>query len=160
MTDIKFNNKWNVWYHHTLDDWTANGYKMIFTIETMADFWNFHNNINCIGGITNLHYCLFRDGIVPNYEDRRNRYGGSWSVLIPTDHAYEVWEDIAIRLVGETLTSNPIAINGITINMKSEMCTFRIWNSSKSNYNINQLPNIPHRQSSINYKPHPIKKRY
>ena len=49
--EIKFNCQWDVWYHHSLDDWSVAGYRKIFEIKTVKDFWNFHNNIGCLGGL-------------------------------------------------------------------------------------------------------------
>ena len=46
----QFANNWDVWYHHSLNDWTVSGYRKIFSILNIKTFWDFHNNIDCIGG--------------------------------------------------------------------------------------------------------------
>ena len=33
--DNKFSDYWNVWYHHTKDNWTIDGYKKIFKIDNI-----------------------------------------------------------------------------------------------------------------------------
>lgn len=157
--DIKFNDTWYLLYHHTLDDWTIGGYRKIFEISTMREFWEVHNNIDCIGGINNLHFFLFRKGISPIYEDKKNENGGSWSMLTSMSNAYEVWEDLAMRLVGETITSNPSSITGISINVKSDVSVLRIWNNNRHNSSISQLPKIKHIQGNILYKDHPIQRK-
>lgn len=157
--DIKFNNDWCVLYHHSLDDWTVGGYRKIFDISTMSDFWHFHNNIDCIGGINNLHFFMFRKGITPIYEDKKNCDGGSWSMLVAMSNAYEVWEELAMHLVGETMTNDPLSITGISINVKSDVSVIRIWNNNRHNNSVSMLPKIKHLQSDIIYKHHPTYNR-
>ena len=43
-----FNTPWHLWYHHELDNWKVSGYRKIFTINTINDFWDLHNNIEYI----------------------------------------------------------------------------------------------------------------
>lgn len=56
----QFNTNWEIWYHHSLNDWSVNGYKKIWNINNIKTFWEFHNNIDCIGGINNLHFFMMR----------------------------------------------------------------------------------------------------
>ena len=160
-TEIKFNSHWDLWYHHTLDDWTIGGYRKIFTIKTVADFWNVFNNIDCLGGINNVHYFLMRKGITPTYEDPKNEFGGTWSMLTSSDKdkAYETWEFLATRLVGETLVDDPLSITGLSINVKSDMSVIKIWNNNTSQNSVTKLPKIPNLQSDIIYKKHQVKRR-
>jgi hypothetical protein len=154
--DIKFNCAWNVWYHHSLDDWTIGGYRKIFEIKTVRDFWLFHNNIGCLGGINNLHFFIMRDGITPIYEDKKNCYGGTWSMLVPLNKVNSTWISVAAKLMGETLSNNPLTITGISTNVKSDVGVVKIWNNNKMSSNASQLENIPNVQSDIIYKQHKV----
>ena len=40
----KLNNNWSLWYHHEKDNWKLSGYKKIYDIETISDFWKLNNN--------------------------------------------------------------------------------------------------------------------
>jgi len=61
----KFNSSWDIWYHHQKNNWKINGYKKIFTIDNIQNFWNFNNNFDLIGGINSQHYFMMRDNITP-----------------------------------------------------------------------------------------------
>lgn len=156
IKDVILNCQWNVWYHHSLNNWLIGGYRKIFEIKSIRDFWEFHNNINCLGGINNLHFFIMRDGITPVYEDIKNRAGGTWSMLVPLQKAYLSWEFIAIQLVGETLSINPLSITGISINVKSDVSVIKIWNNNKTTNKIDQLTKIPNLQSEIIYRQHKL----
>ena len=154
--DIDLNTQWNVWYHHSMDDWTIKGYRKIFDIKTVNDFWKFFNNINCIGGINNLHFFLMRDGITPIYEDQKNRNGGVWSMLTQPNKSYELWENIAVKMIGETLINESMTITGLSINLKNGIPVIKIWNNDKSKNSVSFLPILPHLSSEIVYRHHKL----
>jgi|SaaInlV_150m_DNA_3_1039698.scaffolds.fasta_scaffold68230_1 hypothetical protein len=156
IDDIKLNCQWDVWYHHSLNNWLIGGYRKIFEIKTMRDFWEFHNNIDCLGGINNLHFFIMRAGITPIYEDIKNRAGGTWSMLAPMQKAYASWEHVAVKLIGETLSTNPLSITGISINVKSDVSVIKIWNNNKGSNSASQLAKIPNLQSEIIYRQHKL----
>lgn len=155
--DIKLHCVWDLWFHHTLNDWTIGGYRKICTISTVGQFWGFFNNINCIGGINNMHYFLMRQGITPIYEDIKNRFGGTWSLLTTPDDAYKTWIFLATKMIGETLVNDSTSVTGLSINIKSEMSVIKIWNNNKTQSNNLQLPvDIPHLKSNIIYRNHKL----
>ena len=39
----KFENTWNLWYHHEKDNWKISGYKKIYEIYNAETFWNLYN---------------------------------------------------------------------------------------------------------------------
>jgi translation initiation factor 4E len=151
------NSPWNIWYHQSLDDWTINGYKKLFTINTIADFWNFHNNVDCLGGITNMHFFMMRDNITPIWEDLSNRNGGNWSILVPVEEAPDLWIKICANIIGETICENHnMLINGISINQKNNISIFKIWNNDKNIKDNNIMPSYLHKYNDIIYRPHKI----
>jgi hypothetical protein len=42
-----------IWYHYDKDNWAITGYKQLYTIKTIQDFWQIYNNWTKIGGIIN-----------------------------------------------------------------------------------------------------------
>ena len=82
LQNAAFSTPWHLWYHHELDNWKISGYRKIFTINTISDFWDLHNNIEYIGGINNQNFFLMRDGVEPIWEDPKNRNGGCWSIKL------------------------------------------------------------------------------
>jgi len=153
----QFNTAWDIWYHHSLNDWSVGGYRNIdLTISNIKNFWDFHNNINCIGGINNLHFFMMRKGITPIYEDTRNRNGGCWSILVPINESYEVWERIAVGLCGETLIKDNSIITGLSINQKSNVAVIKIWNNDRTKNDPTVLPSFIRRYGNIIYQKHKL----
>ena len=56
----KLLNNWHIWYHHEKDNWKLNGYKQIYQIKTIEDFWRFYNNWDKVGGVTNKHFFIMK----------------------------------------------------------------------------------------------------
>jgi len=150
--DLKLKNSWNIWYHHILNDWTITGYNKIYTINTIKDFWDFYNNINLIEELNNLHLYFMRENVTPIWEDENNNKGGAWSILVNPDHAFELWEKLAVDLVSDKIFDNNI--NGISINQKNNIFIIKIWNNNKNKKNNIILPNYLNCYGNIIYKPH------
>jgi len=150
--DLKLGNTWNVWYHHILNDWTLSGYKKIYTINTIKDFWDIYNNINLIEELNNLHLYFMRNNVTPIWEDNNNKNGGVWSILVNIDHAFELWEKLSVDLVSQTIFDNNI--NGISINQKNNIFIIKIWNNNKNLKNNTTLPSYLNDYGNIIYKPH------
>lgn len=152
----QFNNGWDIWYHHSLNDWSISGYRKIFSINNIKNFWDFHNNIDCIGGITNLHFFLMRRDITPIYEDTKNRNGGVWSMLVPITKSYEVWEEIASSICGETLLKDMSIITGLSINLKNNVSVIKIWNNDRTKNDPSILPQFLKSNGNIIYRKHQL----
>jgi translation initiation factor 4E len=150
--DLKLKNSWNIWYHHILNDWTITGYNKIYTINTIKDFWDFYNNIYLIEELNNLHLYFMRENVTPIWEDENNNKGGAWSILVNPDHAFELWEKLAVDLVSDKIFDNNI--NGISINQKNNIFIIKIWNNDKNKKNNITLPNYLNCYGNIIYKPH------
>jgi len=131
-------NKWNLWYHHDKDNWKITGYKKIYEILTIQDFWELYNNWEKLGGITNRHYFLMLDEISPIWEDQNNINGGCWSFKIHENNAEELWEDLSVNLVCKKLCpSIPEEIVGLSICLKKNSNTvIKIWNKNSKNNSL------------------------
>lgn len=150
--DLKLKNSWNIWYHHILNDWTITGYNKIYTITTIKDFWDFYNNINLIEELNNLHLYFMRENVTPIWEDDNNNKGGAWSILVNPEHAFELWEKLAVDLVSDKIFDNNI--NGISINQKNNIFIIKIWNNDKNKKNNIILPDYLNCYGNIIYKSH------
>lgn len=153
MEDFPLQSSWNIWYHHTLNDWYLSGYKQIFTIKNIKDFWDFHNNLDCLGGITNAQFFMMRDNVTPVWEDPMNRNGGSWSILVPVQEAHNAWEQIAVLMVGENLCPG---ITGMSINQKNNIVVIKIWNSDKNHRDSSVLAKAIQKFGNILYRAHKV----
>ena len=132
--NTKLNSSWVLWYHHEKNNWKINGYRKIYKIDTIKDFWELYKNFDRIGGINNQHFFLMREGIEPIWEDEANKQGGCWSFKKMENESAEIWEDLTIRIVGETLLEDNSEINGLSICLKRQSnSVIKIWNKNSKN---------------------------
>jgi hypothetical protein len=133
--DANLSHVWNIWYHNEKDNWTISGYKKIYEITTLVDFWKFYNNWDLVGGITNKHFFLMQNDIVPIWEDPKNINGGCWSFKVQEEQAEELWEDLSVYMVCNKLISIENEIVGLSICLKkNNNVVIKIWNrNSKVN---------------------------
>ena len=83
--------------------------------------------------VKNCMLFIMRKGIVPTWEDKKNRNGGCFSYKIPNKNVFKVWKLASYSLVGETLGMTQTMathINGITISPKKSFCIIKIWMDS------------------------------
>lgn len=153
MDNYILNDTWNIWYHHSLNMWTIDGYRNIFSIKTIKDFWDFHNNIECLGGINNVHFFLMKNDIKPIWEDNNNRNGGCWSTLVPLDESYNIWEKLAVDMISNQFGKS---INGISINQKNNVSIIKIWNSDKNLKDNIKIPDYIRKYGNVIYRPHKV----
>ena len=138
--NTKLNDKWILWYHHEKNNWKISGYRKIYKIETIKDFWELYNNFDRIGGINNQHFFLMREGIEPIWEDKKNQSGGCWSFKKMENESAQLWEDLSVRIVGENLLENNEDINGLSICLKRQSnSVIKIWNNNSKKNQINLL---------------------
>jgi len=139
-TNTKFNDKWNLWYHHEKDNWKISGFKKIYEINTIADFWKLHNNWDKLKGINSKHYFLMKNDIQPIWEDPVNLNGGCWSYKIHEEQSENLWNELASYLVCEQIINNPDESVGLSISLKkNNYSVIKIWNVDSKN---NSLSNI------------------
>ena len=116
---MEFKNTWNVWYHHMKDNWKLSGYRKIYNISNIKNFWELYNNWNRLGGILSKQFFVMKNNITPLWEDKMNINGGCWSLKININLAEKLWEYLSILLVGENIYDNN-NINGLSICVKKK----------------------------------------
>lgn len=121
-------NKWNLFFHNIKDNnWNLDSYQHIYEFNNLEHFWNLYNNYpNYNLGL----YFLMKEGVSPIWEDENNEKGGTYSFKINKSIISSAWEEISIRLIGETLTSNHTLITGISLHPKNNCYIIKIWCSS------------------------------
>ncbi len=158
MEDIaqyKFQNKWYIWVHEVdSKDWSSKSYKIIHSIETIKDFWEFFNSI---GKLNQWKYNFFimKSNSHPTWEHSTNRNGGTCSVRIDISQSVDIIEQLAILLVNESLTEEINDINGVSFAAKGSWCVIKIWNRDNKNNISNQMPSYLRKiypSISIKYK--------
>ena len=129
---------WVLWYHSlTNNNWSINGYKKIYTIKTVEDFWNVTVRLN-ITIIQNGMFFLMKENIEPLWENKDNINGGCWSYKISKKDCYMSLIEIFMAVCGDSLVEDKYinVINGVSISPKRNYCIVKIWNND---YSINDV---------------------
>jgi len=140
-SNCKLLNEWYIWYHHEKNNWKIDGYKKIYEINNIKDFWDFNNNINDLGGINSQHFFMMKKNVHPIWEDENNKSGGCWSIKIPVIKSFDLWLKLSMYIIGETLIDDEYLINGLSICAKnSNTAVIKIWNNDSSKHSLKLLP--------------------
>ena len=140
--DTNFQNNWTIWYHNSKDDWTINGYKKLYTINNVSDYWKLYNNWDKLGSINNKHFFIMKNNITPIWEDKNNKNGGCWSYKVNESSAQQLWDDLSLHLVTESLSSINNDIVGLSACLKkNNFSVIKIWNKDSKNNSLNLLSN-------------------
>lgn len=130
-TDDNLNDIWTVYFHDPYDtDWTYSSYKQLGSLSNIETFWNVHTVLK-----SKVHQGMFfimREHVFPCWDDPYNREGGCMSIKVLKQDIDEFWEELCIRLLGETLVvgdknTSCDCINGISSSPKKSFCIVKIW---------------------------------
>lgn len=125
------NDSWICWFHDVNNEqWTLNSYNQLMTCQTVQDFWILENNIRdrlCKG-----MYYFMRVGYPPIWDHPKNINGCGWTFKIDKKYATKFWENLLCFCIGETSTSKPTDIIGVSISPKLKFVTVRVWMSNNS----------------------------
>lgn len=115
--------RWCLWFH-MLDNnsWDVKSYRMIYSFDNVSDFWKMCNNLPSV--FTGMFF-LMKDGIMPVYEDKYNYDGALYSFRIIKKNLQDVWNDLMMASVGNTVYPDYTSVNGISVNPKS--CVIKVW---------------------------------
>lgn len=129
MAEEYLNDIWACYYHDQFNtDWNYQSYIKLDNISDIKEFWALHNAI--IDKINNGMFFIMREHIFPCWDDENNVNGGCFTIKIFKQAALTFWEEISIRLLGETLLKDITKweyINGISISPKKSFCIVKIW---------------------------------
>jgi len=85
--------------------------RRVVTFDSVEEFWGLYNNIvppSQLPGKAN--YYLFKDGIVPAWEDPQNKNGGKWSIQVPKEKSKtqidQMWLYTMLAAIGETFETS------------------------------------------------------
>jgi len=81
--------------------------KRLIKFDSVEEFWGLYNNIVSPSKLPpKANYYLFKDDIMPAWEDASNKDGGKWSVQLPKEknraRIDEMWLYTMLAAIGET----------------------------------------------------------
>ena len=102
MDPLFLNDLWSLYFHDPSDtDWNMKSYKRLANISSVEEFWQHHD---CY--IEKVHQGMFfimREHIFPCWDDPNNINGGCLSIKVLKENMKVFWEDICIKMMGESL---------------------------------------------------------
>ncbi|PSR78209.1 hypothetical protein PHLCEN_2v7541 [Hermanssonia centrifuga] len=91
---------------HAAQGWMED-IKRVISFDSVEEFWGLYNNIVPPSQLPpKANYYLFKEGIIPAWEDDANKNGGKWSIQLPKDknrgHIDKMWLYTMLAAIGET----------------------------------------------------------
>ncbi|CAG9313905.1 unnamed protein product [Blepharisma stoltei] len=134
--------------------------KKINTFKTVEDFWHVYNNIKVPTDIKGRgDYFLFREGILPEWEDPRNAQGGAWS--FKTEHLEKIneqWLNSELALIGCQFLDLSPHICGAELSVRVNRFRIAIWTDSIEERYIQsvglKLKDILGREAILEFRKH------
>lgn len=157
MSDIFLNDVWTMYFHDPNDtNWTNSSYVNLGNMSTVDDFWNHATQFK-----EHIHkgmFFLMREHVFPYWDDPANLRGGCFSIKVLKDDMAVFWEDMCMKLLGETIlqdTDKWDLINGISTSPKKHFCIVKIWvrNLDLADHDAKQCFNIlPNHHGEVLFK--------
>ena len=136
----KLNNYWTLWIHLPHDtNWDIDSYKKICSFSYLEQAISLLNYIH-ESLVINCMLFIMREDIKPIWEDEKNKNGSCISYKINNRMVYDIWKQMSLFLVSESLLDNidyQLNINGITISPKKNFCIVKLWFNIDLNNNSN-----------------------
>jgi translation initiation factor 4E len=101
--------------------------------DSVEGFWQLYSHLvrpDAIQGSADI--MLFREGIKPIWEDDTNKTGGKWTLRMRKPGAAQVWEEVLLALVGETLEGGS-DICGAILSVRYHDDKLDIWHKTGDN---------------------------
>jgi len=126
-------NSWTLWFfkNDKARTWEDNQ-QSIITVNTVEDFWSLYNHIEVASKLApGSDYSLFKEGIIPDWEDKRNQNGGRWIINLDKRQRAEqldnYWLEILFFLIGEHADQHAHQVNGAVVNVRGKGDKLAVW---------------------------------
>ncbi|KAH9944084.1 eukaryotic translation initiation factor 4E class I [Epithele typhae] len=118
--------------------------KRVITFDSVEEFWGLYHNIVQPSLLPQkANYYLFKEGIIPAWEDDANKLGGKWSIQLPRDKnraaVDKMWLYTMLAAIGETFDpllaseegeSPTSLITGVILSTRPQFFRISIWTRS------------------------------
>jgi len=128
---------WTWWFDtqtkkSTQLSWGAN-LKKIYSFATVEDFWSLWNNIKGAHELApGSDYHVFKEGINPMWEDKRNKSGGKWVLVLKNNQRKTqlnpLWLSALLAAIGASFDDDT-QVNGIVVSLRKSMDKIALWTS-------------------------------
>jgi len=131
-------NAWTLWFfkEEKDKDWIE-CYKKVASFQTVEDFWALYNFIMPPTKLAiKCEYSVFKEGIQPMWEDKRNLKGGRWVYATQKTNNFSLdkqWLEMLMCIVGEQFDEHSKDVNGIVLQRRGRNDRLAIWVSDTNN---------------------------
>ena len=160
---LKLRHSWKVYVHHAESDiWSIESFDNdFFIIDSVGTCLQFIENFSKFD-TKRYNFFIMRslnDGtfIEPTWEHSVNRNGGICSIRIDALHGIELFHQLVLLMVNESLVPAIDVVTGISFGIKTNWALIKVWSSGEdvskllpssivggyNNVNIRFKPNIP-----------------
>ncbi|PPQ64406.1 hypothetical protein CVT26_002112 [Gymnopilus dilepis] len=115
--------------------------KRVISFDSVEEFWGLYNNIIPPSQLPQkANYYLFKEGIIPAWEDEANKNGGKWSIQLPKDknrgNVDKMWLYTMLAAIGEMFDPSPSLadgshdaslITGVIVSTRPQFYRLSIW---------------------------------
>ena len=134
---LPLHRKWVVWYDNPrlAKEGTAwkDNLKHCGTFSTVEEFWEIFNNLKPASTLVpNSNYHIFKEGVIPMWEDDANKKGGKFVLTMQKRDSKagkldEWWLFSVLAMVGETMDSEGDEICGSVVSIRKGQDRIAIW---------------------------------
>ena len=135
--------EWILWYHPPITDWSLGSYVQIGCLKSVEQTIVTLESLP-VKLIINSSLFIMRKGIMPIWEDSKNRNGGFISYKIPNADVPLTWREVVYALVGNCISGQKSfmnCVNGASLAPKRGFCILKIWQSNCENQNAAVVTN-------------------
>ncbi|XP_048861388.1 eukaryotic translation initiation factor 4E-1B-like [Brienomyrus brachyistius] len=131
--------RWVLWFYKNDKSkmWQDN-LRIVTKFDTVEDFWALYDNMQPASKLSSgCDYAVFRDGIMPMWEDRRNKCGGRWLVTLSKQQRHSeldrFWLESLLCIIGEGFGSFSGDVCGAVINIRTKGDKIAVWTTNTEN---------------------------
>ncbi|XP_021036475.1 eukaryotic translation initiation factor 4E type 1B isoform X1 [Mus caroli] len=128
-------NRWVLWFfkNDRSRAWQDN-LQLVTKFNTVEDFWAMYSHIKLASKLSSgCDYALFKEGILPMWEDNRNKQGGRWLLSIDKQLRHfeldRLWLETLLCLVGNCFEEYNGEVCGAVVNIRTKRDKIALWTS-------------------------------
>lgn len=129
---------WDLWYLSAdkQKEWDERLTRLM-TFQTVEDFWALYHHVQLPSKLpVGSDYMLFKTGIPPKWEDKRNQEGGKWTIETTKNyrsHLDNSWLETLLAVIGEGFGEAGEDINGAVVQVRKKVDRLQIWTGNYAN---------------------------
>ncbi|KLO20219.1 eukaryotic translation initiation factor 4E class I [Schizopora paradoxa] len=112
--------------------------KQVITFDSVEEFWGLYNNIVPPSQLPQrANYYLFKEGIIPAWEDEANKNGGKWSIQLPREknrgNVDKWWLNTMLDAIGEQFDPHfeepapHSLVTGVIVSTRPQFYRISVW---------------------------------